>query len=474
MGINVEGYLTAYLFSGTAGWTIEEVQIPQSEVTAPVQLTFFQTEIQVFDAYQNPAPNVEVVLSAQTAIGVNVLEQSYVVGPDDTQQPTLTTAGLGRLNISTFAFSLTAHEITVTTPDGTQASIAPDQPIVDYFTGTASLNDLPTFSGDTLLNATNSDGTPLAPTLQQYNGLADSAASALQLTMSLKNTSADSTTVYDPASQSQVYGYTLDLTGPTNPVYTPHTSPDAVTTARLALHEAVLGGFLHDLDKFGHDIWHGIKSGVATVSHWVVDVEKKTVSIITTIAKGIQGAVDLALSDLEAIGSVAHSIFHAIGAAVDKVIDWLKAIFSWGDIINTKKAIEYYINGCFPALQNTLSSVENIADDFFAKQEDHVRTAFSNLKAKVGDQSLSQLGQTGQSALATMAASSSSPPTADTFTKGPKSNWMLNKVLHAAGQDGTTTDFSSQLKDDFTNLLNTFESSWTSFESDAQTFAATC
>ena len=46
-----------------------------------------------------------------------------------------------------------------------------------------------------------------------------------------------------------------------------------------------------------------------------------------------------------------HAIFNFIGALVDKVLDWLKDLFGWDEIWNTKRVFEHLASEAIPALQ---------------------------------------------------------------------------------------------------------------------------
>lgn len=487
MAVNVDGVLTACLVDDVGGWTIQEVATSQSTPVPPIDIATYQIEVQVTDAYGNPAAAVDLGLSAAAATGVNHNGTSVVVGPDDDQQPTLTTDSSGRLMISTFAFSITAQPLTITAPDGTVLSVAPDQPLVDFFTGAESRNGI-TFSSETLTAATvPGTTTPLAPALQGNQTLSDAAAGGIGMIMALHGAPADATSVPDPATGKPVYGYTLDVSDPSAPKFAAQTDPDSVAAARAERSDKMLlGGFFHDVDKWAHDVWHGIKSGVATVDQWAVDIEKRTVSFFATVADDVTGWVELAIDGAEAIGSVAHSIFHAIGAVVEDVIDWVKALFEWDDIIDTKKALEYYLNGVLPALADTIDTIDTKLSTWsFADQEQKVKDALTKRSSSLKDTTLTDLTNTGQntkqSAAATGGATEAAPrlgssnpanaPTADSFTKGPQKTWLLNKMVGAVGSAGLG-DFTADVGDDLTGLLSTFEDTWSDLETQITSFAS--
>ncbi|MCB0704310.1 MAG: hypothetical protein KDC34_03335 [Saprospiraceae bacterium] len=74
---------------------------------------------------------------------------------------------------------------------------------------------------------------------------------------------------------------------------------------------------------------------------------------------------------------------------------------------------------------------------FFANQEDYVNSVFDKIIGQVGSQTLNQLSQAGATSGTQNRLGDSGQITADTFNKGPKHNWFLNKLLEAIEQGGT-------------------------------------
>lgn len=475
--VDINGHLTWCNFS-TAGWTFSPVQLPPDQSTGPVQVSQFQTELNVFDENNCPAAGVSIVINADSLISIVSRGNSYVTGPGTDQQLTLLSDSMGKLSFSTLAYGITANGITVTVPGGTPFSIAPDQQVTAYFTTGIAMNNLLPFSSATLVAATDSSGNPLVPGIQgaSGSGLAGPVTAALQNTFALRNVS--NGTIVNPQTGETITGYSLDMTDPSNAVYSFYTKPGEAAAVRSMIKnrlQLVRGklpenSIIGDLENLAHDIWHGIKSGAAAVSHWVVDVEN---DIVTIVSADINAAVELALSDLESIGSVAHSIFNAVGADVDKVVEWLRFMFDWQDILNTSDVIQQNILGAFDSIENVLQSAKTKLDGFFANQETAVTNLLNNYITAMNGKSLTDLGNqpTQATSLAALKATGSSTQlTAPLFNNDPKHNWLFNKTLTAFNSGFTTTTYESALSTPFTSLLNQFSTSWTTFKTSATSF----
>jgi hypothetical protein len=431
----------------TRVWRSASIQQSHTEWTP---LTQYRTEIVVTDANGIPVPNQPVSLSASSTVAVASGGQTYVVGL--TQQPaSLTTDVLGRISLTTPAFSLSTPQLTVTTPDGVSATVAPNQPIFDYLSGAStSLNDLPPFSTQALTSA-------FPGQLQNNATLAQVAARMISSTAAAATAS---TTVTDPVTGQPMTSFGVDFTG-SSPVFTPNPPSSGSVDAAFGL----TGDFLGGLGHFASDIWHGIRKGVMQVANIVVDVANKTVQLAVKIGNDIHNLGNLALDGIEAVASILHGIFSAIGAFVSDVIAWLKALFLWSDIWDTKTALESILNQSMPELSTLLTYGKQLEHGFFTKKETEITSYFTQLKTSLGGKSLQDLVSqetvsAPQTATAFVGGSATNLPSLSHFQHKVEHNWVIEKIMTLMKDLDSLVPTSSTMTQPFTDLTTAFQKAW--------------
>ena len=359
----------------------------------------------------------------------------------------LTTDATGKLSVAvlTTAGMVSSRLVLNTSGLPQPATIQPAGPVHTYLSGQGTLNPtnpggpLPAFdaAGNTLSSAT-VNGQPLAPGASPGSPLTGTAAAAIQHTAQVGM----GTT---PAGVAGYAGSFNRATGAEFKIL--HTTEEI--QAHLALVRGSIqgapGSFWDDIAHFFGDIWEGIKNGIIAISNFVVDVARKianfTLQIGAEIAKGIQ----LAITGLEQAAHFIAGVFAAVEAAIEKVIDWLKALFDFGAIWRTKMAFEQALIAAPPYIKQLTNLGRLAADGWFSKQKTAVDNAFSAIQARYTGQTFAaqpNWQQPGSGPSTRPLAGGASP--AD-CTNNVHHNWLQDKVsAYAPTDDGLGPDNTLQ------------------------------
>jgi hypothetical protein len=366
-------------------------QLLQSSQIA-YEVSRFRTEINVLNAYGTPLASQAV--SVQVAPNCSAVEL-WVAGkiyPIDSQTPaTLYTDARGKLTFATLMNTGLATPNLIIMADGlpNPVTVVPSAPLHTYFSGSPALlnptnpsGPLPQFTQDgaALQNATNSQNQPLAPNVQNNSQLAYVAANAIQQTALLALNQVPSGT----------NGYSADFNNQTFQTYPPGQPPTALV-AGLA------GDVGDDLENWAGDIWQGIKNGVATITSFVVDTVNKVITLAiqlgTELNNYIVSQVTIAIDTVEKAAHAIEGVFQIIGAEVEDVIDWLKAVFDFSAIWNTMTALNQANDGKAglpPVIQSLVQMASSDVGAWFLSKEEELKRGIRALKKELGAQTLSQ------------------------------------------------------------------------------------
>ena len=105
----------------------------------------------------------------------------------------------------------------------------------------------------------------------------------------------------------------------------------------------LLGDFWDDLLHFAEDVFHAIRTGVLEVISVTTDVANGVIEFSLQLASGAAQAVQYVVHTIDDVALAIESAFQRVAAEVEMVINWLKELFSWGDIVNTGRVLVYYI-----------------------------------------------------------------------------------------------------------------------------------
>jgi hypothetical protein len=334
---------------------------PAGTNTTPEYVSRYLTEVTVTDPNGTPQPNFQIAVTSDVAVGVWVGQTIYTITPN---RPTPLITGPS----GTFTFAFFASDLNTPTfffnADTlvSEASIYPAQEVQDYLSGKPNvMPGRPDFDsgGKTLLDAQ----MQTVPNFQARGG----TVPFVNGPTATKNAPTAAKTI------TQVFAIPVSPSG---------------TSGQWSLGGNSSGGLVggssiwHDLCKFPHDIEHAIKKEALKVSHMAVDVEKKVVHVTMELANGLTQVLDLLIHTVEDVVSAVKCAFRYVERAVEEAIDWLKALFNWHDILNTKNIIEASLNGTMTKLADALNpkspnSIEAIINRAFSDAEAKITAAFA-------------------------------------------------------------------------------------------------
>jgi hypothetical protein len=458
----------------TSGWTAARAQRPS--MAKPYHLTAYRAQVSVVDANGNPAAGLPLTLSASTATSVVISGASHLVS--STAHAALTADQRGTVTLAVPALSLHAPSLTLSADGLDPVTVTPDAGLHAYLSGSAGLNGKPPLTSSslasTLQTATTSDGSQLAPAAAGKPDLANAAANGIMHSFGAVAGSARAAALADAG----IVGFALDLSDLSKPSFTPFTSQADLEAHRAGLQASNLGLSWDDFANWAADVWHGIEHAASTVVHWVVDLAHKTVDLLTQIGDEIVKLAGIAIDGIREVISIVHSICNRIEAFVEKVIDWLRAFFSWRDIWDTKLALEDALTKAVPFLGDFVDKrAQPLVSGFFSGLEQQVRNAFGAIPANAtfadlaGGSSLALHAMSGRGSVAGGAERSLAPVlltgpqgsvSPGDFTADSQHNWLLDKLTTYFGGGPaltTTVDLSGPLHD----LSTAFSTAGTEF-----------
>jgi hypothetical protein len=378
---------------------------PAGTNTDAEYVTRYLTELTVTDENSLPQTNFSVGVTADEPVGIWVGTTLYDVTTSTPIQ--LTTNKMGKVTFAFFATDIYTPTFSFTA-DGlaNPPSIYPAQQVNDYLAGKAgSFPNRPDFdpAGTTLLGAQ----------MQTEPEWSEGSTTPLVQSQDQANVST--------AAQSITQIYTMPTTGTG--------TPGQWQVAPSQMAGVGSSHFWNDVCKYAHDIDQAIKKAAMTVNTIVVDAEHGLISFTMELANGLSQVLQLAINTVQDAISAVKSVFRYIERAVDDVIDWLKSLFTWGDILNTKMVIETCLNGLMTKVGENFNPNSPVyAGTLF-------KTYFNDLVSTI------QQGFTDAesvfSATQTFSNTSSSVPYPDSAT--PLGNDALHPTNMSNAQSGNST-----------------------------------
>jgi hypothetical protein len=144
------------------------------------------------------------------------------------------------------------------------------------------------------------------------------------------------------------------------------------------------------------ELWQRVKSGAASLASATVGALSSAlqqgaqwvVTELEVIVDGAREVYQFVLDTAQKIGEFAGMILSAVAVSIERAIDWVSALFDWGDILRTKD----YLRGVF---ESGLAEFELAADQLASSAEAYFETLGTDLlaqleavKARLGDQTL--------------------------------------------------------------------------------------
>ncbi len=396
------------------------------------EVTRHRVEVRILDANAQALRNHPVTLTVEkgrSAVEVWAGGGMHLV---DEQGVMLTTDINGKLTVAIIANEngLACPNLMVSC-DGLAAPkiVRPAGALHEYLSGKGTLNPtnppgrgggpLPQFENNgATLQAAKVSGKTFAPGASDPKAASD-VASAIQ--------HAASFALGNPAPGLHGFGASL-RTGATS--FEALHTPQALQaySVKHGLAQAQLGDFWDELKHFFADIFEGIKNLVIEIAHFVVDVAREIVEFTLDFAGTVGKLLHLDISGIEKAASFMHGVFNSVDAGIDKVVQWLEALFDFGAIWRTKIALQKAIEDFNPYLRKLAGRTQDIADGWIARQKTVVNAAFDDAIQKYAGQSYEQLNHWQDPSAPPSDKPIAGGAAPSDFTDNPHHNWLQDKV----------------------------------------------
>ncbi|TSE10459.1 hypothetical protein C1D09_014810, partial [Mesorhizobium intechi] len=414
----------------TTLWSARSILLPvgPADLTKTTECNSYTTQVTLSDADGTPLANQTVKISA-SSLSLVAVDGSHFFVDQSGQSATIQTNALGMFSIATVAKGLTTPKIRLAGDFMKEA--------IDFDPKAAVANRLKSVNADDLRGATVTRGgakVPLIPARQ--SGQLSDAAQALRQLVKVQSRlaqpgKADDVTVDVGGAGPQSYDIRPTSSTVTTPLDVSHLPNGvvlklpvgAVPAARLAAPQGLFDPIEH---AFG-DAWNAVTSGLMEVANIIIE---KVDDGLRIIINGLKTAFSAVLKFAEQVWDIVEWVFKQIGAAIEEIIEWLRFLFEWGDILNTHVVMRKMGQLAFLQLETTASTAATDA-----------AAALEALKAKIADQR-PKLPADGISQLTVAAAIRTCKN--QTQARDPQTSWIVSKLnRHTLGRaNARDSDFS--------------------------------
>jgi hypothetical protein len=422
-------------------WKRSLVQQPASK---PYPLTRYRTQLTVTDPNGNPAPGVAVTIGATEEVAILASGKTYFVGPGE-QTARISTNAAGMLTLSTAATSLVSPSYTVSVPgSGAARTVRPAQNYHDLLSGTSGINTgsavIPPMSETTLQNATVA-GQPLL----SKSGQSQAGWAATNIKSAMASVPGGSAAI----RAAGYAGWSMDAHDPGHPQFR-YFSTQADLRAHqgkgLSAGRVSQPGDADDIGTFFGDLLRAIESAVADLVSLVVDAVDALITFAIKVADQVFNGIVMVIRTIEDAVPFIHAIFNFIGALVDKVLDWLKDLFGWDQIWNTKLVFEHLAGQAIPALQWAIGQRAAIeTGTWFADLKSTVDGEFETAISHFAGQSFSQIST--PSSFSRSAVRTRSPGAGVPTGSAAQNNWLMSKATDNVGGSNALAPLSGTVAD---------------------------
>lgn len=451
----------------TMRWTVAPVLQPAQ--STPQNVSRYHTVATVYDANNLPVPNVTVTITPAAATSLWIDGATVYTAAD--QPVTGQTNAMGKVTVASPAFTLHPPALTFSVGAVSAPPVNPAKAVHAFLSGAQALNGMAPMDpqGTTLLNATVTDAhgnqEPLAPNLASIPDTAAQAKLAAKAATGIVN----AMNYPLPGATAPVAGWALSLRDPLNPTFVTFATADELHAYRAAKRAAQPpSDDWSDVATFMGDVWHAIDTTFVQATDWTVDAINQVVDITIQIESDLVQLTNIAVHELADLVSMVQSIFAAIGAFIENVIEWLRAVFDWHDIWNTKLVFEHMFLGAIPALQFFIDKRAKVdAGTFFAGLKVKVESAFQDAQPYVQGKTFADVSQAPSpaSALPAVGAQDAINPL-DVLMRSAETMWVWGSIFHylpgsksldfdpPVDLTGSIDTLSGQLADTLTDLQN--------------------
>jgi hypothetical protein len=306
-------HLLARVYQNPIGgsWALAHLARPTGAVEDPVYVPQYATTVTVSDSGGTPQPAKQVAVSCSEPASVWVEGVQHTIRPGAPYS--LTTDRRGQLQLATLALGLHTPQLTFTVAGAAPRAVYPPAVAHERLAGV----DATTLKGATARTQGHpAKDEPLLPDPKSPN--LGAAVDVIKNTFAVKKGSGiDGGTVAPAPSAARVPG---------RPAGT-------VPTA---------GDFWSELEHFGEDVFHAARNGLLAVEK--VEVVQQTLQLMLKLEDIGEHLVTLTIATIHDVTNAFHTAFVWLEATVERVVDWLKELFDWTDIINTHAVVFHFVD----------------------------------------------------------------------------------------------------------------------------------
>jgi hypothetical protein len=360
-------------------WGTRKVATPAPS-TEPLQnIASYTMEVTPVDSNQNPIPSVVLSVTADVAATVVVDQLAHHIGPNTPALIAMKPSGSTSVLVE--AVSLSAPIVTFTATDTGGATRWCQGDVVQVKTGEQGVPPSPSTVASRLANT--DPNFPVTAQALQNNSLIDpdysSPGDAVQAITAagqwMSNSAQNGNGLLD-VSRLAVPHWQLDFTDPSGPRFRILSEKEA--RERLA---AVSGARVGSLGSIFGDIAHFFEHAWQELETFTVTVVDDALNIIfNDLPAFVIRTARQAASALEAIFARIVQGLKDAYEALKNVIEWLKQLFHWEDILVTHNVIRYCLNSAFTEVQTAATGIENLVKEKFAVVQQQITGSFSNLE----------------------------------------------------------------------------------------------
>ncbi|MDT8853586.1 LamG domain-containing protein [Paracoccaceae bacterium Fryx2] len=145
------------------------------------------------------------------------------------------------------------------------------------------------------------------------------------------------------------------------------------------------------------DLWDQFVAGVLNVVDWVVSIGQSIVEgvrvVIAYVADGVTKFFDFVVATVVEAAEFVVGMFRAIGVALEKVIDFLSALFNPADILRTHRVLYRFMQETSTFGLACLNDMKTSADAMFDDARTTVDTYFDQAIARLGASTAADQGE---------------------------------------------------------------------------------
>ena len=371
---------TVYHFAQTSDrvWASQRLAAPMPSTAPPKNIAATTMHVTTLDGTQAPVGNAIVTITSDQPATLIVNNLSHQVGPGAPAQVQADPTGNLTAGFSTISLISPVFTFTVDNADGSSASRWCHADVVEQKTDEVAIppcqqsvasrlgNQDPTqpMNSDTLSKAG-----LISPNYPDKSGAAAGVVSAGQWLQ--QNPQAGANTLRTDHITTR--HWKLDFRHPAGPQFTELSEEEGrnILAAATARREELgdLAGFLGDILNFFKNLLDELEE----ISAHLVD------DVLNLVINGVQFVVQTVREAASALETVFNKIVQGIKElwqAILDVINFLKQLFEWGDILLTHQVIKATINSLMTTLAADADDLETVVKEQFQTLESQVKAVF--------------------------------------------------------------------------------------------------